>query len=273
MALDGNQDALIDAVAARQSANGGRVSKPTPAVLMPWAARVPAILEAWYPGHGGRRGDRQRADRPGEPVGPFAGDLLRFEKPSCRGRCARAGKTGEDSSRCHYSEGAAVGYKWFDAKKLQPLVPVRPRPFLHELRLWPDQRVPAPNGRLRRPDSRVRNSGKRAGMAVGQVYASPASGGWEAPKRLVGFAKGRSCAGRGADGSVDVDPRLLATFDEAAQRGASRRARTRSTLGASSRDICAATTTVTLPALTLPSNWRPGQAAAAPAPQPGERGR
>jgi hypothetical protein len=43
-------------------------------------------------------------------------------------------------------------------------------------------------------------------------------------------------------------------------------------LGASSRDL-RSKTSVTLPELTLPANWRPGPAAAAPAPQHGERGR
>ena len=50
MTLDGNQDALIDAVAAANPQTGV-VLETNAGVAMPWAGRVPAIVEAWYPGH------------------------------------------------------------------------------------------------------------------------------------------------------------------------------------------------------------------------------
>jgi beta-glucosidase len=49
MALDGNQDALIDAVASANPKTAV-VLETNAGVAMPWAARVPAIVEAWYPG-------------------------------------------------------------------------------------------------------------------------------------------------------------------------------------------------------------------------------
>jgi beta-glucosidase len=109
-------------------------------------------------------------------------------------------------------------------------------------------------------------------MAVGQVYASPANGGWEAPRRLVGFAKVELAPNAAQTMTVDVDPRLLATFDDAAHAWRIAAGSYTFALGSSSRDLHA-TTTVTLPALTLPPNWRPGPAAAAPSQPPGERGR
>jgi beta-glucosidase len=50
--LDGAQDALIDAVAAANR-NTVVVLETGGPVLTPWAERVPAILEAWYPGRMG----------------------------------------------------------------------------------------------------------------------------------------------------------------------------------------------------------------------------
>jgi beta-glucosidase len=109
-------------------------------------------------------------------------------------------------------------------------------------------------------------------MAVGQVYASPPAGAWEAPRRLVGFAKVELAPGAAQTVAVDVDPRLLAMFDDAAHAWTIAPGSYTLTLGASSRDL-RANTTVTLPALSLPASWRPGQEAAAPTPRPGERGR
>jgi beta-glucosidase len=109
-------------------------------------------------------------------------------------------------------------------------------------------------------------------MAVGQVYASPVRGGWEAPKRLVGFTKLELAPGASQAATVEVDPRLLATFDEAAHAWRIAGGVYRLSLGASSRDL-RSNVRVSVPALTLPANWRPGPGAAAPLPQRGERGR
>ena len=127
-------------------------------------------------------------------------------------------------------------------------------------------------GRMALFEFTLRNSGNRPGLAVGQVYASSPAGGWEAPKRLVGFAKVDLAPGAAQSVSVDVDPRLLATFSEADHAWHVAPGAYTLMLGASSSDL-RSTTSVTLEALNLPSNWRPGQQATVPAAQPGERGR
>ena len=115
------------------------------------------------------------------------------------------------------------------------------------------------------------NVGKRPGMAVGQVYASRVGGGWEAPKRLVGFAKLDLAPGETKAVDLDVDPRLLATFDDARHQWRIAGGQYRISLGASSADLRSAAS-VTLSPATLPANWRPGLEAAAPAAMPTERG-
>ena len=72
--------------------------------------------------------------------------------------------------------------------------------------------------------------------------------------------------------TVTIDPRLLAMFDDKAREWRIAPGQYRLTVADSSAAPGRATT-VTLPALTLQANWRPGLAAAAPSPQPGERGR
>jgi hypothetical protein len=66
----------------------------------------------------------------------------------------------------------------------------------------------------------VKNTGKRTGKAVPQVYVSPkdpkAIGGWEAPQRLAGFKKVELAPGATTKVTLTVDPRLLATWNEKA---------------------------------------------------------
>jgi beta-glucosidase len=269
MKLDGNQDALIEAVAAANP-HTAVVLETNAGVAMPWAARVPAIVEAWYPG---TKGGAAIADVLTGRVNPSGHLPVTFYAAESQlPRPVRPGSNSEmDQFTLPYSEGAAVGYKWIDRNNLRPLFPYGHGLSYTSFDYGPVSATPGANGALH-VQFTLRNSGSRPGMAVGQVYASPSGGGWEAPKRLVGFAKVELAPGAAQTVGVDIDPRLLATFDEGAHAWRIAPGNYTLTLGASSADL-RANTSVALPAVTLPSNWRPGQEAAAPTPQRGERGR
>jgi beta-glucosidase len=269
MKLDGNQDALIDAVAAANPRTVV-VLETNAGVAMPWAARVPAIVEAWYPGTKGGAAIANILTGRINPSGHLP--VTFYASEGQLPRPVRPGKDSEmDAFSLPYSEGAAVGYKWADKNRLEPLFAFGHGLSYTTYEYGPISAAPSPGGGIR-VQFTLRNSGNRPGMAVGQVYASLAAGGWEAPRRLVGFAKVDLAPGAAQAVAVDVDPRLLATFDEAAHAWTVAPGSYTLSLGASSRDL-RANTTVTLPALSLPASWRPGQEAAAPTPRPGERGR
>jgi beta-glucosidase len=268
MALDGNQNALIDLV-AQANPRTAVVLETNAGVAMPWAARVPAIVEAWYPGRAGGKAIANVLTGKVNPSGhlptTFALSEDQLPRPVKPG-----GKTEEEQFPLPYAEGATVGYKWFDAKNLQPLFP-----FGHGLS-YTRFELGQPTARANSDGSvsvqfAIRNVGQRRGMEVAQVYASPAAGGWEAPKRLAGFQKVDLAPGASRTISLSIDPRLLATFDDGAQQWRIAPGEYKIIVAESARDL-RGSATVTLPGLTLPSNWRPGQAAAAPAPQRGERG-
>jgi beta-glucosidase len=268
MKLDGNQDALIEAVAAANPRTAV-VLETNAGVAMPWAARVPAIVEAWYPGRAGGKAIANVLTGRVNPSGHLP--VTFYASEAQLPRAARPGGSSEmDQFTIDYSEGAAVGYKWIDRNNLQPLFPFGHGLSYTSFGYGPLSAAPAANGSIR-VHFVLRNTGRRAGMAVGQVYASPAAGSWEAPKRLVGFAKVELAPGQSKAVDVNVDPRLLATFDETAHAWRIAPGNYTLTLGASSRDL-RANTTVTLPGLSLPSNWRPGQSVARLAPPRGERG-
>lgn len=269
MALSGNQDAMIEAVVAANPRTA-LVLETNAGVAMPWAARVPAIVEAWYPGRAGGKAIANvltgRVNPSGHlPVTFYASDA-QLPRPVRPG-----GNSEMDKFTIDYSEGAAVGYKWMDAKNLAPLFPFGHGLSYTSFDYGPISAAPGANGGVR-VHFTLHNSGHRRGMVVGQVYASSASGGWEAPKRLVGFAKVDLAPGASKAVDVDVDPRLLATFDEADHAWRIAPGSYTLMLGASSRDL-RSNATISLPGLSLPSNWRPGLEAAVPAPQRGERGR
>jgi beta-glucosidase len=270
--LADGQDGLIEAVIASNPRTAVVLETGGP-VLMPWAARVPAIVEAWYPGTAGGKAIANVLTGAVNPSGhlPVTFPLTESQLP----RPVRPGTGLADKQMfsIDYSEGAAVGYKWFDAHNLQPLFPFGFGLSYTRFDYGPATATANPDGTVS-VQFAVRNAGQRPGKDVAQVYVSPATRGWEAPKRLGGFQKVDLAPGAAQTVSVTIDPRLLATFDNASQQWRIAPGSYRVLIGESSRDI-RQTVAVNLPGLTLPSNWRPARApqAAAPARSSGERGR
>jgi beta-glucosidase len=211
LTLPGEQDALVSAV-AKANARTIVVLETGGAVFMPWLNEVRGVLQAWYPGTSG--GDAianllfGRANPAGRLPISFPKDASQLARPAPIGTDAAGKKT----SNVDYAEGAAVGYKWHDAKKLPPLFPFG---FgLSYTRFEPSGLTAKLEGQDLVVKFRVRNVGKRAGKDVPQIYVSPVAGGWEAPKRLVGWRKVDLSPGASADVELRVDPRLLAVFSE-----------------------------------------------------------
>lgn len=203
LALADKQDDLIDAVAAANAhsvvvlENGGPVK-------MPWLSKVGAVVEAWYPG---ARGGEAIAGVLSGNVNPSGRLPVTF--PQDEQQLPRPQIT--NAQEVDYNiDGAAVGYKWFDKKNLQPLFP-----FGFGLSYsrfdYSDLHVNTQGNRVT-VSFKISNVGARAGMDTPQVYVSlPADG--ESPRRLAGFQKVSLQPGQSRTVSVTIDPRLLATFD------------------------------------------------------------
>ena len=250
--LPDNQDALVEAVAAANPRTVAILETGGP-VAMQWSGRVAGILAAWYPGTAGGEAIADlltgRANPSGRLPVTFARDESQLPRPVRPGTGIKEG----EPFAIDYSEGAAVGYKWFDAKGLEPLYP-----FGHGLSYtsFAHSNLAAATraGRVT-VTFRVRNSGARRGQDVPQVYAAaPAAAGWEAPKRLAAFTKLDLAPGASTNAALTIDPRLLATFANGQWHIAG--GAYRITLAKSARDP-GETVTVRVPAQTLPGNWRP----------------
>ncbi|MGZ2411109.1 beta-glucosidase [Sphingomonas sp. F9_3S_D5_B_2] len=268
--LPDNQDALVTAVAGANP-NTVAVLETGGPVLMPWASRVPAIVEAWYPGSAGGEAIANVLFGRVNPSGRLPATFAMDESQLPRAVRPGTGLADGQMFSINYSEGARVGYKWFDAKGLQPLFPFGHGLSYTSFGYGPVSATANADGSVTAQFS-VQNTGKRQGMDVPQVYVAAPAGVFEAPKRLGAFQKVDLAPGATRNVSVTIDPRLLATFDQAAHAWRIAPGTYQILLGASSRDI-RQTASINVAGLTLPANWRPGQADAVPAPSSGERGR
>ena len=253
LTLPDRQDELIGAVAAANPRSVVVLETGGP-VLMPWLDRVPGVLEAWYPGSAGGQAIANLLFGRVNPSGHLPVSFPRSEDQLPRRAVDGIGNNSQQPIEVNYSEGAAVGYRWYDARGMAPLFP-----FGHGLS-YSDFSYGGLSAALRGGELAVsftvRNTGRVAGSAVPQVYVGPEGGGWEAPKRLGGFAKVRLAPGAQQRVTVTVDPRLLAMFRGGQWNLAPGAYRV--TLGASSRDV-RQTVTIRLPARRLPAGWRPNR--------------
>jgi len=216
LSLPDNQDALVEAVVAANPHTIVVIESGGP-VTMPWADKVSAVLESWYPGMGGAQaianilfGDvnpsgklpitfaKSDADLPHPKVPGI--ELL--PPPGPRGREGRM-----KPFDVNYTEGLKVGYKWFEAENKEPLFA-----FGHGLSYtvfeYSDLKADG-----KQVSFTLKNTGERPGAEVAQVYLElPASVG-EPFKRLVAWRRVELAPGESKEIALTLDPLYLSIFD------------------------------------------------------------
>jgi beta-glucosidase len=207
-----NQDGLVAAVAAAQKETVVVLETGAP-VLTPWRSQVPALLEAWYPGQEGGTalakvlfGD---VDPGGRLPATFPADASQL--PTAGSPRQYPGVAEEES----YSEGLLVGYKWYDAHRLTPAYPFGAGLSYTTFR-YAGLRVTrssAPNA-VAVATVDVTNTGRRAGIAVPQLYLSkPATAALSQPVRqLAGYTSVPVPAGRTVRVSFPLNDRSFASW-------------------------------------------------------------
>jgi beta-glucosidase len=238
LALGGDQDALIEAVAR---ANPRTVVVLTGgAVTMPWLSQVAGVIEMWLPGDsfgtaaarllfgdddpGGRLPVTFPAD---ESQGP---GQTRSEYPGDPGPHGEVGTV-------HLDEGIQIGYRFWDSHDQIPLFP-----FGYGLSYSPiaisDVHVRPASGAVE-VTAQARNTGHKAGTGVVEVYLGfPASAG-EPPKQLKGFAKVRLRPGERREIRIRLPARAFQFWSEEGHAWTSAPGDYTVMIGRSSRDILA----------------------------------
>ena len=211
LALPGEQDALVSAVAAAARRTVVVVNAATP-VLMPWADQVDAILVAGLPGQEG-----------GHAV---ADALLGVREPAGRLVTSYPAADGENPAwevvptdlRLEYTDGTFVGYRGFAAGRATAPAWWFGHGLGYATWDYPSARLADAGGAAPRVEVTVRNADLRDSREVVQVYLQPAE--QDQPVRLVGWAAVEVPAGQSATVAVDCDDRLWRRWDAAAGRWA-----------------------------------------------------
>ncbi len=210
LALPGNQERLIEAV-TRANPRTTVVLNTSSATSMPWLEGTGAVLQMYYPGQEGAAataavlfGERDPGGRltqtfPADDAHhPVAADPRRYP--------------GVDGVQ-QYSEGVHTGHRWYDAHGVRPLFP-----FGHGLSYtsfaYEDLDARPARGGLD-VSLTVRNTGRRDGIAVPQVYVGPSPDlRLDQPVRaLAGYRRLALRAGERRRITVHVSARTLSCWD------------------------------------------------------------
>jgi beta-glucosidase len=238
--LPGDQNRLIEEVAA-VNPNTIVVLNTSQPVALPWAHRVPAILEMWWPGDEGGWATARVLMGKVSPAGrlPVTWAHKIEDYPASDPRHPERSATGIDH-KTMYSEGVNVGYRWFDHESVEPLFA-----FGHGLSYttfaYSALRVsPAADGGL---DVRVRiaNTGNMDGDEVPQVYLSAPDeipdGVMFSPRSLVAFDRITLHVGEARNITLHVPLRQLQYWSTTRKEWVLAHGERIVSVGASSRDL------------------------------------
>jgi beta-glucosidase len=202
-----DQNALIAAVGASAKRTVVVLETGT-AVTMPWLNSVHAVVQAWYPG---TQGGQAIANILVGAVNPSGKLPLSF--PVREGDLPQATISATDPNVV-YSEGLKMGYRWYDAKSIQPLFP-----FGHGLSYTTFGYSGLHASIDRHGEASVsfwlRNTGSRSGAEVAQVYAALPVAAGEPPQRLVGWKKVKLAAGESRHIKLTIPAARFAVWDKA----------------------------------------------------------
>ena len=174
-----------------------------------WVDKVPAVIDAWYAGQAGGRAIAEVAFGDVDPSGHLP-DTFAKDWPDD----AAFGHYPGNGKQVDYAEGLLVGYRWFDAKRIEPRFPFG---FGLSYTTFDVKNISVkPSGdRAFTVAADVTNTGKRAGATVVQVYVRPP--GDEKVDRpvqeLKAFAKVELKPGETRSVTMSLDSRSFAHWD------------------------------------------------------------
>jgi beta-glucosidase len=241
LTLTGNQDELIEAVAAANPRTVVVLKTGSP-VFMPWADKVSAILEAWYPGE--EDGSAVAAVLFGD-VNPAGKLPITFPRRLADLPANQPEEYPGTNKAVRYAEGVFVGYRHFDAENIAPLFPfghgLSYTTFAYTNLSLSSQQFSAESESAGTVsiECEVANTGNRAGEEVVQVYVGfPSTSAIpQPPRQLKGFEKIALRPGQSRRVRLKLDARSFSHWDVNAHDWKVEPGTYRIMVGSSSRNI------------------------------------
>ena len=238
MKLPYGQDELIQKIVAANP-NTIVVLEGTMVEMDSWLDKVPAVLQAWYPGMEGGNALAHVLFGDVNPSGKLPATFpkrLSDTPPFAFGAGAYPGTNGTVT----YAEGLLVGYRWFDTRNIEPLFP-----FGHGLsyttfeysglRVTEGRKTNAP---LATVSFELANSGSRPGAEVAQLYVQEINPTVNRPlKELKGFKKIFLPPGEQETVSMILDASAFTHYEVEKKAWVANHGAYRIFVGSSSRDL------------------------------------
>jgi beta-glucosidase len=201
-----------------------------------WLDKVPAVLQAWYPG---MEGGNALARVLFGDVNPSGRLPATFPRHLADSPAHALGNYPGTNGTVTYAESVLVGYRWFDTKKIEPLFP-----FGHglsytsfeysNLKLIPGRGTNV----IVTAEFEIQNTGERAGAEVAQLYIHQMNPSVMRPeKELKGFKKIFLKPGEKQTVSIPLDQPSFAFYDAGRKNWVAEQDAFQISIGSSSRDI------------------------------------
>jgi beta-glucosidase len=217
LSLPKHQDALVEAVAAANP-NTIVVLETGGPVSMPWIQHVKGVVEAWYPGIGGAQALANilfgEVNPSAKLPATFAEDDAQLPHPVVPGLEGVTVSAPNDEHKVkpfdlNYTEGAKVGYKWFEATNKQPLFPFG---FGLSYTTYAYSGLTVDDAD-RCVHFKVRNTGNREGTEIAEVYVALPSAAKENYKRLAAWQRVKLAPGESKDVTLPLHSLSLTVFN------------------------------------------------------------
>lgn len=226
-----DENALVQTVAAANPNTVVVIDAGAP-VSMPWLGSVSSVLDAWYPGLENGNAIADLIYGLANPSGHLPQTFPRslHDMPT-RTPAQYPGV----KDQVNYSEGLDIGYRWFDAKGIEPLFPFGYGLSYTTFRF--SRLKLSGNGRTATASFTLTNTGRRPGADVAQAYvAYPAPLG-EPPRQLKGYRKVFLDAGESRRVAIPLGTRAFSYWNSSKQAWAESRGCFGIAVGDSSRSL------------------------------------
>jgi beta-glucosidase len=197
---------------------------------MPWLKRVPAMIQTWFAGQEFGNALMDLITGKANPSGklPLTFPHRLEDTPAYTSYPGEFGKV-------QYGEGVFVGYRWYDTRDIEPLLPFG---FGLSYTTFDISDLATDDAdEIFTVRCTVTNTGEKTGQETVQVYVRPIDKAVARPeKELKGFAKVNLKPGASKTLSIDLDSEAFSHWDIDAAAWRSAKGRYEIIVGNSSRD-------------------------------------